>query len=76
MTQCDNKLGYLKFQNLKKQNLDIYYRLSDLCSVLDCSMAQIFRFAAHLIYWRKAKIIDVINNQNIYVVSPAADMNS
>ncbi|CAG8500804.1 2294_t:CDS:10 [Diversispora eburnea] len=51
-------------------------RLADLCSVLDCSLAQIFRIAAHLIYWRKAKIIDVISVRNTYVVSPTADMNS
>ncbi|PKK73410.1 UPF0171-domain-containing protein [Rhizophagus irregularis] len=51
-------------------------RLADLCTVLDCSLAQIFRLAAHLIYWRKAKIIDVIGVRNLYVVSPTADMNS
>ncbi|CAG8649733.1 4144_t:CDS:2 [Gigaspora rosea] len=51
-------------------------RLADLCTVVDCSLAQIFRIAAHLIYWRKAKIIDVISVRNIYVVSPTADMNS
>ncbi|CAJ0862173.1 2899_t:CDS:2 [Entrophospora sp. SA101] len=51
-------------------------RLADLCTLLDCSLAQIFRLAAHLIFWRKAKIIDVINVRNVYVVSPTADMNS
>ncbi|RHZ85444.1 hypothetical protein Glove_65g69 [Diversispora epigaea] len=51
-------------------------RLADLCAVLDCSLAQIFRIAAHLIYWKKAKIIDVISVRNTYVVSPTADMNS
>ncbi|RIA89323.1 nitrogen permease regulator of amino acid transport activity 3-domain-containing protein [Glomus cerebriforme] len=50
-------------------------RLADLCTLLDCSLAQMFRLAAHLIYWRKAKIIDVINLRNVYVVSPTADMN-
>ncbi|CAG8477191.1 12354_t:CDS:10 [Ambispora leptoticha] len=51
-------------------------RLAELCTVLDCSLAQIYRIAAHLIYWRKAKLIDVISVRNVYVVSPTADLNS
>ena len=68
-------LNYIK--ELKNEIFGfIVLRLADLCTVVDCSLAQIFRIAAHLIYWRKAKIIDVISVRNIYVVSPTADMNS
>ncbi|CAG8499893.1 8064_t:CDS:2, partial [Paraglomus occultum] len=51
-------------------------RLGDLISLLDCSLAQIYRIVAHLIYWRKAKLIDVISTKNIYVTSPTADLRS
>ncbi|KAG9304606.1 hypothetical protein G9A89_020170 [Geosiphon pyriformis] len=51
-------------------------RLADLCTLLDCSLAQIYRLAAHLIYWRKAKLINVISVRNVYVISPTADLNS
>jgi hypothetical protein len=44
--------------------------LSDLHELLDCSLAQIYRLSAHLIYWNKAKLIDVINLKNVYMVNP------
>lgn len=52
--------------------------LQELHLLLDCSLAQIYRLAAHLIYWRKAKLIHTISTRNIYVVSPQynpQDMN-
>ncbi|KAI7882181.1 UPF0171-domain-containing protein [Lichtheimia hyalospora FSU 10163] len=48
--------------------------LQELHLVLDCSLAQIYRLAAHLIYWRKAKLIHTIHARNIYVVSPQAKL--
>lgn len=38
-------------------------------------MAQIYRLASHLIYWRKAKLIDQIRVNNVYVVAPHAGIN-
>ncbi|KAI7898822.1 nitrogen permease regulator of amino acid transport activity 3-domain-containing protein [Cokeromyces recurvatus] len=49
--------------------------LQELHFLLDCSLAQIYRLAAHLIYWRKAKLIHTINTRNIYVVSPNAKLD-
>lgn len=49
--------------------------LQELHLLLDCSLAQIYRLAAHLIYWRKAKLIHTISTRNIYVVSPHAHMD-
>ncbi|KAI9294082.1 UPF0171-domain-containing protein [Neoconidiobolus thromboides FSU 785] len=44
--------------------------LSDLLPQLDCSMSHMIRLASHLIYWKKAKLIDVISPKNIYTLSP------
>lgn len=38
-------------------------------------MAQIYRLASHLIYWRKAKLIDQIRISNVYVVAPQAGIS-
>ncbi|KAI8925788.1 nitrogen permease regulator of amino acid transport activity 3-domain-containing protein [Entophlyctis helioformis] len=48
----------------------------DLQSTLSCSLAQIYRLAAHLYFWRKARIIHVISNRNVYVVSPTAHLSN
>ncbi|KAG0267420.1 Nitrogen permease regulator 3 [Mortierella polycephala] len=52
-----------------------YQCLDELQYILDCSMAQIYRLASHLIYWRKAKLIDQIRVSNVYVVAPHAGIN-
>ncbi|KAG0224950.1 Nitrogen permease regulator 3 [Mortierella sp. GBA43] len=52
-----------------------YQCLDELQYFLDCSMAQIYRLASHLIYWRKAKLIDQIRVTNVYVVAPQAGIN-
>ncbi|CAH1768702.1 7979_t:CDS:2, partial [Entrophospora sp. SA101] len=57
---------------LKNMPLDANPTLVNLVQILTPTQ----RLAAHLIFWRKAKIIDVINVRNVYVVSPTADMNS
>jgi hypothetical protein len=31
--------------------------------------------AAHLVYWGKAKVIDVISPRNIYIISKQADLS-
>ncbi|KAF9974512.1 Nitrogen permease regulator 3 [Actinomortierella ambigua] len=52
-----------------------YQCLDELQYILDCSMAQVYRLAAHLIYWRKAKLIGQIRTNNVYAVSPKAEIN-
>ncbi|KAJ3384300.1 Nitrogen permease regulator 3 [Lobulomyces angularis] len=41
----------------------------EIQAALDCSLSQIYRLAAHLVFWEQAKIIDVISSRNVYVVS-------
>lgn len=50
------------------------HSLQELHLLLDCSLAQIYRLAAHLVYWRKAKLIHAIHARNVYVVSPEAKL--
>ncbi|ORX55436.1 UPF0171-domain-containing protein [Piromyces finnis] len=47
----------------------------ELQSILDCSLSHIYKLAAHLVYWRKARIIDVISIRNVYVISPNANLD-
>ncbi|KAJ3414584.1 Nitrogen permease regulator-like 3 [Chytridiales sp. JEL 0842] len=48
--------------------------LEELATTLNCPLAQVYKLAAHLVYWRKAKIHDVIHPRNVYVVSKNADL--
>lgn len=45
-----------------------------LQTVLDCSLAQIYRFAAHLYYWGQAIIIQTVSPRNFYVIAEEADL--
>jgi hypothetical protein len=45
----------------------------DLQQEMDCSLLQMFKMASHLVYWKKAKIIDPISVNNVYVISPDYD---
>ncbi|KAI9361194.1 nitrogen permease regulator of amino acid transport activity 3-domain-containing protein [Zopfochytrium polystomum] len=47
--------------------------LEELSFILDCSIAQIFKLAAHLIFWRRARTISVIRPRNVFVVSKNAN---
>ncbi|ORY52988.1 hypothetical protein BCR33DRAFT_732804 [Rhizoclosmatium globosum] len=49
--------------------------LENLAFALSCSLAQVYRLVCHLVYWKKAKVIDVINLRNMYVVSREADLS-
>lgn len=49
--------------------------MHELSLLLDCSLAQVYRFAAHLLYWRKAKLIHTLVVRNIYIVSPQANLS-
>ncbi|KAJ3172301.1 Nitrogen permease regulator 3 [Irineochytrium annulatum] len=41
----------------------------ELALVLSCSLSQLFRLASHLVYWKMAKVVDVIHPRNVYIVS-------
>jgi nitrogen permease regulator 3-like protein len=45
-----------------------------LQTALNCSLSQIYRFAAHLHFWGKAKIIQTISSRSFYVVSDNSDL--
>ncbi|KAK5667375.1 Nitrogen permease regulator 3 [Batrachochytrium dendrobatidis] len=47
----------------------------ELQTTLSCSLSQIYRLAAHLYVWSKAKIIHVVSNRNVYIVSPQAQLS-
>ncbi|TPX72071.1 hypothetical protein CcCBS67573_g05912 [Chytriomyces confervae] len=49
--------------------------LEDFATVLSCSLSHIYRLASHLVFWKKAKIISVINSRNMYTVSKNADLS-
>ncbi|EGG22631.1 UPF0171 family protein [Cavenderia fasciculata] len=42
----------------------------DLQMETDLPLAQIYRLASHLVYWRKAKIINMMTKNNVYVLNP------
>ncbi|KAJ3175166.1 Nitrogen permease regulator 3 [Geranomyces variabilis] len=47
-----------------------------LQTTLDCSLSHLYRLAAHLVHWRKAKIIDVVSTRNVYIVAPDAPFDN
>jgi hypothetical protein len=47
-----------------------------LQTTLNCTLSQIYRFAAHLHYWGKARIIQTISSRNFYVVSDVCDLTA
>eukprot|EP01133_Synstelium_polycarpum_P010789 gene10789-12572_t len=42
----------------------------DLQLETDLPLAHIYRLASHLVYWRKAKIINMMTKNNIYILTP------
>ena len=42
----------------------------ELSNELDIPLFQMYRMAAHLVYWKKARIIDTLAKSNIYVLHP------
>ena len=47
----------------------------DISIALNIPLQQIQRVAAHLVYWRKARVIHVITDGSIYRVSPGAPLD-
>ncbi|KYQ90548.1 UPF0171 family protein [Tieghemostelium lacteum] len=45
----------------------------DLQLETDIPLAQIYRLASHLVYWKKAKIINMMTKNNYYVLSPSSN---
>jgi hypothetical protein len=44
--------------------------LEELALALGYPLSQVYRLAAHLVYWGKARIIDAISSRNVYAISP------
>ena len=42
---------------------------------LNISIETVFKLAAHLVHWKRAKVIDTLNQHNIYQVSPTANFD-
>ncbi|KAI8907176.1 nitrogen permease regulator of amino acid transport activity 3-domain-containing protein [Gorgonomyces haynaldii] len=47
----------------------------ELQTPLNCSLALIYKMAAHLFVWGKAKFIHPVNIRNIYILSPDLDLS-
>jgi len=47
----------------------------EMSMALSIPLQEVFRVAAHLVYWRKARVIDAVMPENIYRVSQNADLD-
>lgn len=46
-----------------------------LQTILDCTLSQIYRLAAHLHFWSQARIIQTLSTRNFYVISDSSDFS-
>ncbi|CAF3736451.1 unnamed protein product [Adineta steineri] len=51
------------------------YSMSRLSIETGVPLSQIYSLASHLLYWGRAKIMYPINDENIYIISPDADIS-
>ncbi|UJR33890.1 hypothetical protein I4U23_021310 [Adineta vaga] len=51
------------------------YSMSRLAIETGVPLSQIYRLTSHLLYWGRAKLIYPINDDNIYIISPDADIS-
>ncbi|CAF3339478.1 unnamed protein product [Rotaria sp. Silwood1] len=61
--------------NTLVRHLRSSYSLSRLSIETSIPLSQIYRLTAHLVYWGRAKIIYPIHDDNIYIISPDADIS-
>lgn len=47
----------------------------EISSSLTLPIQEVFRMAAHLVFWQKGHIVDAVQPYNVYRVSPRADLN-
>ena len=59
--------SFVKMTNVMKSFLELHVDSG-------VSLTQLFRLAAHLVFWGKGKIIDTLTKNNVYVVHPKADL--
>lgn len=57
------------------QALSPLITFGELAIEIDVSLAQVFRFAQHLISWKEGRLIHPIAAPNVYVVSPQFDVD-
>lgn len=58
------------------QFLEPTISLAQMPAMLGCTLDEVFEMASHLLYWRKAKLINVVGIKNIYVVNPEFDFSN
>ncbi|KAI9208839.1 nitrogen permease regulator of amino acid transport activity 3-domain-containing protein [Polychytrium aggregatum] len=58
------------------QNADPTVCFKDMAALLDCSLPQLYRLVAHLVYWNKARIIHTIHSKGIYAIAPGMDLSA
>ena len=46
-----------------------------IAAILDINLHMVYRLTSHLVYWKKARVIQSISNRNIYVASPNAQIS-
>ncbi|CAF2331655.1 unnamed protein product [Rotaria sp. Silwood2] len=61
--------------NTLVRHLRSSYSLSRLSIETSIPLSQIYRLTAHLLYWGRAKIIYPIHDDNVYIISPDADIS-
>ena len=59
--------SFVEMANVMKSFLELHVESG-------ISLTQLFRLAAHLVYWQKGKVIDTLTKNNVYVVHPEADL--
>ena len=60
-------VAFIQQMHPRKSFIDVQ---KELC----CSLDQVLDMAAHLLFWRKARVIDVIATRNVYVVTRDANL--
>lgn len=53
----------------------IFTRLQDMQMELNVHLSQLYRMAAHLLYWRIGKIVSTMTTSNVYVVNPDMELS-
>jgi hypothetical protein len=47
----------------------------NMASELNLPIQEVFRLAAHLVYWRKGRVVDAVHPHNVYRVSATANLD-
>ena len=73
MNQCPNGSSPLLLDLIQK--VDPLLNFEEMQTLLNIPLSQIYKLAAHLVFWKKARVIDTVSIRNVYSVNPKADLN-